>query len=213
MLMNGSRETICVLVSGSPQDLIFFSCLSVTSLPRAVWLFPLPPLLRRLTNLSEDHRLLRSGTARQIRRAGVESLVSQNGESKSFLGILRHAQLSRVDDFDTRERRLKLCHHQRIMRAAAGYDHLPDFCPRQDPPVESIHDGKRREHGSRAQQVGGVCAVPAPPGQQAAAIGLTVLFAAGTFGRPTPEVGIAEQLVEQLRKQAPAASDACIQVV
>src|SRR5713101_1431334 len=165
MLMNGSRETICVLVSGSPQDLIFFSCLSVTSLPRAVWLsllrplLPLPPLLRRLANLSEDRRLLRTGTARQIRRAGVESLVSENGESKSFLGILRDAQLTRAKDFDSRERRLKLCHHQRIMRAAPGNDHLPDSRPRQDPPMESIYHGKRGEHGSRAQQVGGVCVV------------------------------------------------------
>src|SRR5713226_2610838 len=115
MLMNGSRERICVLASGAPQDVIFFSGLAVTSPPRAVWLsrlrpllLSLPSLVRRLANLSEDRRLLRSGTARQIRRAGVESLVSQNGESKSFLGILRHAQLSRAKDFDTRERRLKL---------------------------------------------------------------------------------------------------------
>src|SRR5216684_1134293 len=107
MLMNGSRKTICVLASGSPQDVIFSSCLSATSLLRAVWLspsrpllLPLPPLLRRLANLSEDRRLLRTGTARQIRRAGVESLVSENGESKSFLGILRDAQLTRAKDFD-----------------------------------------------------------------------------------------------------------------
>src|SRR6266446_4770697 len=63
----------------------------------------------------------------KIRGSAVEGFVSQDCESKSFLGVFGNAQLWRAHNLDLRKRCGHLRQDQRVVRAAAGDDELMDL--------------------------------------------------------------------------------------
>jgi hypothetical protein len=130
----------------------------------------------------------------------MEGFVREEGKSIGFLGVFGHAEARGWRYFDAREESCELREDEWIVGTAAGNDELRDFCAWQDEAVQGVPDGQGGEQRGGADQVVGLGAMAAAQRENAFHVGLSVVFAAGAFGRSESQVRIAHEVVEKSGK-------------
>src|SRR5437870_10381462 len=94
--------------------------------PALAPLHPLAPFLR-IDHLTEYSGVFGTRCTTEVGRTAVKSLIGQDGEGESFLGVFGYAQVCRRNNLDAGKPRPELRHQQRIMGATAGDDQLLDL--------------------------------------------------------------------------------------